>query len=71
MLRGWIEKDGRILSAAEAEKLTADEVSVCGGEFVLETKTLTARDCYGIMPSDNPAGIVSFKDGTKNIKPNV
>ena len=71
MLRGWIEKDGRILSVAEAEKLTADEVSVCGGEFVLETKTLTARDCYGIMPSDNPAGIVSFRDGTKNIKPDV
>ena len=71
MLRGWIEKDERILTSREAEELTADEVSVCGGEFVLETETLTARDCYGIMPSAHPPGIVSSRDGIKNIKPDV
>ena len=65
MLYGWIEKDGRILSDAEAEELTPDEVQFCGGEFILETDTLTARDCYGIMPSAYPPGIVSSKDGIK------
>ena len=30
MLRGWIEKDGRILETAEAETLTAAELASCG-----------------------------------------
>ena len=71
MLYGWIEKYGRILSPAKAEELTAEEVQFCGGEFILETDTLTARDCYGIMPSAYPPGIVSSKDGIKNIRPDV
>ncbi|MBE6506445.1 MAG: asparagine synthase [Methanocorpusculum parvum] len=71
MLLGWIEKDSRILSAAEAEMLTADEAAVCGGEFVLETKTLTARDCYGIMPSAHPAGVVTSAGVTYPVTPAV
>ena len=71
MLRGWIEKDGRILETAEAETLTAAELASCGGEFVLETELLTARDRYGIMPSAHPAGQIISADGVLEIQPDV
>lgn len=71
MLRGWIEQEGRILSAAEAERLTAGELASCGGEFFLETAELTARDCYGIMPAGHPAGIVRSAEEELQIKPAV
>lgn len=71
MLRGWIEKDGRILETAEAETLTAAELASCGGEFVLETELLTARDRYGIMPSAHPAGQITSADGVLEIQPDV
>lgn len=71
MLKGWIEKDGAVLSAAEAEHLTAEELAVCGGEFVLETADLTARDRYGIMPGTIPAGVVTSAEGKREILPRV
>ncbi|MBO5119170.1 asparagine synthase, partial [Methanocorpusculum sp.] len=71
MLHGWIEQEGRILSAAEAERLTAEELASCGGEFFLETAELTARDCYGIMPANHPAGMVSSDSRTLQVRPQV
>lgn len=71
MLHGWIEQEGRILSAAEAERLTAEELASCGGEFFLETAELTARDCYGIMPANHPAGVVSADSRTLQVRPQV
>ena len=71
MLKGWIEYQGKILSAAEAETLTAEELAGCGGEFVLETADHTARDCYGIMPGKCPAGVVTAAGTTRRIRPDV
>lgn len=71
MLRGWIEKDGRILTASETETLTAEDLTSCGGEFFLQTAEVTARDCYGIMPADHPAGTVSFAGKMLDIHPAV
>ncbi len=71
MLRGWIEREGQVLSPAKAESLTLDELATCGGEFVLETCEITARDCYGIMPAAHPAGVAMSASVKRTIHPNI
>ncbi|MDO5846232.1 MAG: asparagine synthase C-terminal domain-containing protein [Methanocorpusculum sp.] len=58
VFRGWVESEGRVLAASEVAGISAEELSRCGGEFVLERSDLTARDCYGIMPGRPEAGII-------------
>lgn len=72
MISGWIEKDGKILTESEAELLTPEEIAVAGGEFLLVTDSLKARDCYGIYPSKTAApGLVQTKSQTYDIHPNI
>ena len=49
MIKGWVEQNGRVLSAAEAEALAPDELCACGGEFY--APDLGIRDKYGIFPA--------------------
>jgi asparagine synthase (glutamine-hydrolysing) len=60
-LKGWIEVDGRRLSDGEVEKLLEDGpdiVSSFGGEFFLSWDGCSARDHFGIVPGDSPAGSI-------------
>jgi|WetSurMetagenome_2_1015567.scaffolds.fasta_scaffold86348_4 asparagine synthase (glutamine-hydrolysing) len=63
-LRGWMELDGKRLDESDLRALLAqDPASVCrlGGEFFLEWNGCKARDHFGIMPGDCPAGAVVCK----------
>ena len=60
-LKGWAELDGRRLSEAELSSILSDDpglVSRLGGEFLLRWDSCTARDHFGIIPGDCPAGAV-------------
>jgi len=54
-----MERDGRRLEESDArEILLQDPAAICGfgGEFFLECSGCKARDHFGIMPGDCPAG---------------
>lgn len=58
-IRGWMEKDGKILTNSEIEDIIKnfpEILSDCGGEFFLQWDDCMARDTLGIMPGDCPAG---------------
>jgi asparagine synthase (glutamine-hydrolysing) len=58
---GWVELDGRRLTAADIETITRTEpatVSRFGGEFFLSFDGCCARDHFGIMPGPVPRGIL-------------
>jgi len=58
-VKGWMERDGRRLEESDArEILLQDPAAICGfgGEFFLECSGCKARDHFGIMPGDCPAG---------------
>lgn len=68
MLSGWIEYKGKIITESDAKNLTLAEFSTCGGEFFISTDKIIARDCYGIMPADYPAGLVSCIENGASMK---
>ncbi|WP_325630669.1 asparagine synthase C-terminal domain-containing protein [Methanospirillum sp.] len=60
-LRGWVEFDGIVLSNEEISSILIEEpdkISLFGGEFFLKWKSCSARDHYGIILGDCPAGEV-------------
>jgi asparagine synthase (glutamine-hydrolysing) len=60
-LRGWIELEGTVLSPEEVSHLIAEDrqvISRFGGEFFLKWSMCSARDHFGIMLGDSPAGSV-------------
>lgn len=60
-LLGWIELDGRRLSESEVEEVLKESpgvISSFGGEFFLCWDRFAARDHFGIIPGDCPAGTV-------------
>ena len=64
-LKGWVEVDGRRLSGSEVFDLVQEGpqiVSRFGGEFFLRWDGFSARDRFGIVPGDCPAGSV-VRDG--------
>jgi len=72
MLFGWIEKDGNLLKESEVETLEPEELATVGGEFLLQTNNLKARDCYGIYPSQEvDAGTVQTKSGIFSVHPQI
>jgi asparagine synthase (glutamine-hydrolysing) len=63
-VRGWVERDGKRLDESDIRAIIAqDPDSVCrlGGEFFLEWNGCKARDHFGIMPGECPAGTVLCK----------
>jgi asparagine synthase (glutamine-hydrolysing) len=69
-VRGWVERDGKRLDESDIRAIIAqDPASICrlGGEFFLEWNGCKARDHFGIMPGDCPAGamICSDKEAAK------
>lgn len=71
ILKGWIEKDGRVLSAKEAELLAPCDLVSCGGEFCFEGDGFKARDKYGIIRGDIPPGTILTPEGSFCISPEV
>ncbi len=71
MMRGWIEVDGRVVSGDAACMLSADELTTAGGEFALSTRDISARDCFGIMPAEIPAGKVVCGGVSRPVIPHV
>jgi asparagine synthase (glutamine-hydrolysing) len=60
-LKGWIELDGRCLSCGDVEKLLEERpgvISSFGGEFFLSWDACCARDHFGIIPGNCPAGSI-------------
>ncbi|MDN7025726.1 asparagine synthase [Methanoculleus sp. FWC-SCC1] len=60
-LKGWLERDGKVLARAEVERMLSQEpelLSRCGGEFALAWDACRARDRFGIMLSPEPAGTI-------------
>ena len=69
-VRGWVERDGKRLDESDIRATIAQDpaaVSRLGGEFFLEWNGCKARDHFGIMPGDCPAGamICSGKEAAK------
>ncbi|KQC15430.1 MAG: asparagine synthase [Methanosaeta sp. SDB] len=62
LLKGWVEVDGKRISESEAEEILrgspASFVSSFGGEFFLRWDGYSARDHFGIIPGDCPAGSI-------------
>jgi asparagine synthase (glutamine-hydrolysing) len=61
LLKGWVEVDGRRLSESEAEEILRESpasLSGFGGEFFLSWDACSARDHFGIIPGDCPAGSI-------------
>lgn len=72
MLLGWIEKNGNLLKESDVEALEPEELVTVGGEFLLQTEDVKARDCYGIYPSQEiDAGTVQTKSGVFSIHPQI
>jgi len=72
MLSGWIELNGCILDEHEAEELEPEALAYAGGEFLLTTPELSARDCYGIYPSKTiDAGTVRTNEKLFSVHPRV
>jgi len=60
-LKGWVELDGKRLTEIEVEillKESSASVSSFGGEFFLIWEGCGARDRFGIIPGDCPAGTI-------------
>lgn len=60
-LNGWIELEGKRLSYDEVKTILSENpgaISGFGGEFFLKWDRCMARDHFGIMPGDCPAGTV-------------
>jgi len=60
-LKGWVEVGGRRLSESEVEKTLNESpatLSEFGGEFFLRWDGWAARDHFGIVPGDCPAGAI-------------
>ncbi|KQC05715.1 MAG: asparagine synthase [Methanoculleus sp. SDB] len=60
-LKGWVEEDGRHLSAGDVGRLLEagpSAVGRFGGEFLLMWNDCMARDHFGIIPGPCPAGSV-------------
>lgn len=58
-VRGWMELEGKRLEENDARAiLSQNPAAICrfGGEFFLECSGCKARDHFGIMPGDCPAG---------------
>ncbi len=58
-IRGWVELDGQVLSGSEIEEMFArggNEISRFGGEFFIEWDGCRARDQFGIIQGNCPAG---------------
>ena len=63
-LKGWIELEGKRLSDGELKTILSENpgaTSRFGGEFFLKWDGCTARDHFGIMVGDSPAGTVVCK----------
>jgi asparagine synthase (glutamine-hydrolysing) len=66
-VKGWVELEGKRLEESDVGAiLTQNPAAICrfGGEFFLQWSGCKARDHFGIMPGDCPAGtiICSGKD---------
>ncbi len=64
-VKGWIELDGRRISKSDLQgMLTKDPTAASGfgGEFFLKWNGCKARDHFGIMTGDSPAGLVVCND---------
>ncbi len=74
-LTGWVERDGRRLSAAEVAAICAsrpEEVLRFGGEFFLRFGGCRARDHFGIMQGNCPKGMLICDSGrTGTVEPQV
>jgi len=60
-VQGWIELEGKRLEESDTRAIMAQNpAAACrfGGEFFLEWNGCQARDHFGIMPGDCPAGTV-------------
>ena len=60
-VKGWMELEGKRLGESDARAiLVQNPAAICrfGGEFFLEWNGCKARDHFGIMPGDCPAGAV-------------
>ncbi|MCX6672368.1 MAG: asparagine synthase-related protein [Methanothrix sp.] len=60
-VKGWMELEGRRLVESDAGEILVQNpaaISRFGGEFFLEWNDGKARDHFGIMPGDCPAGTV-------------
>lgn len=60
-IKGWIELEGKRVTESDLANLlaeNADAISRFGGEFLLKWNGCKARDHFGIMPGDCPAGLV-------------
>ena len=60
-LKGWIELEGKRLSDGEVKTILSENpgtTSRFGGEFFLKWNGCMARDHFGIMAGDCPAGTV-------------
>lgn len=60
-LKGWIELKGKKLSENDIKSVLAenpDAISKFGGEFLLKWNGCKARDHFGIMAGDCPAGSI-------------
>jgi asparagine synthase (glutamine-hydrolysing) len=60
-VKGWMELEGMRLSDSDARAILVQNpaaISRFGGEFFLEWNDCKARDHFGIMPGDCPAGAV-------------
>ncbi|HII06700.1 MAG TPA: asparagine synthase, partial [Methanotrichaceae archaeon] len=60
-MKGWIELEGRRLSQADLEDILSENPSHAsnfGGEFFLLWDDCMAKDRFGIIPGDCPAGTV-------------
>lgn len=69
-VRGWVERDGKRLDERDIRAILSQNpaaISRLGGEFFLEWNGCKARDHFGIMPGDCPAGamICSGKEAAK------
>jgi asparagine synthase (glutamine-hydrolysing) len=70
-LRGWIEERGCVLAPTEVEELTIGRLCRCGGEFILTTDQIVARDRYGIMPGETTPGTIRSPERKWQIIPDV
>ena len=65
---GWVELDGRRLTAAEIETIIRTEPATVrrfGGEFFLSFDVCCARDHFGIMLGPVPRGTLVCADGNR------
>ena len=72
-VRGWVERDGKRLDESDIREILAQDPSaICrlGGEFFLEWNGCKARDHFGIMPGDCPAGtMICNGEETERVDP--